>query len=107
MEGSKEVIVSSSLLGKRPPPLDWKPPKEFLLGLGEPWEPYPWDYDSDDEIKPVAVPDTSGRWRAPTSSKELDKLRESGAESDTKTNSLDCIYMASVGHIPPRKFDRG
>ena len=26
-------------------PADWKPPKEFLLGLGRPWEPDPWEYD--------------------------------------------------------------
>ena len=32
---------------------DWKPPKQFLLGLGQPWEPDPWEYGDnpeDDEL---------------------------------------------------------
>ena len=28
---------------------DWHSPKEYLLGLGEPWERYAWDYSDDSE----------------------------------------------------------
>ena len=45
------MAVSPSLLaGVKPVPEDWIPPRELLLGLGEPWEPFPWDscYDTED-----------------------------------------------------------
>ena len=29
-------------------PPDWRPPREFLFGLGEPWEPNAWDYNDDE-----------------------------------------------------------
>ena len=32
-----------------PIPKDWKPPKQFLLGWGWPWERYPWEYDDNEE----------------------------------------------------------
>jgi len=45
-EGSPAVIGSAE-----DPPEGWIPPKQFLLGLGHPWGPEPWDscYDDDDE----------------------------------------------------------
>ena len=48
MESS--VILSSILarIGKLPSK-NWVPPKEFLLGLGQPWEPDPWEYDDEAE----------------------------------------------------------
>ena len=45
------MAVSPSLLaGVKPVPEDWIPPRELLLGLGEPWEPFLWDscYDTED-----------------------------------------------------------
>ena len=45
-------VISQSLLDSiEDPPEGWIPPKQFLLGLGHPWEPEPWDscYDDDDE----------------------------------------------------------
>ena len=45
-EEGKECAVSPSLLAKLPPiPKDWRLPKQFLFGLGRPWEPDPWEYD--------------------------------------------------------------
>ena len=42
--------VSASLMGRiKPVGEDWHPPKEYLLGLGEPWERYAWDYSDDSE----------------------------------------------------------
>ena len=42
----KVCTVSPSMLAGLPPiPKDRKPPKQFLLGLQQPWEPYPWQYD--------------------------------------------------------------
>ena len=44
-------VISQSLLDSiEDPPEGWIPPKKFLLGLGHPWEPEPWDscYDDDD-----------------------------------------------------------
>jgi len=29
---------------------DWVVPKQFLLGLGCPWEPDPWEYSKADEL---------------------------------------------------------
>ena len=41
-------VVSPSLLAQfGTPPPGKKPKREFLLGLGEPFEPNPWDCDSD------------------------------------------------------------
>ena len=45
-------VISQSLLDSiEDPPEGWIPPKQFLLGLGHPWEPEQWDscYDDDDE----------------------------------------------------------
>ena len=45
-EEGKECAVSPSLLAKLPPiPKNWRPPKQFLFGLGRPREPDPWEYD--------------------------------------------------------------
>ena len=44
------MAASPSLLaGVKPVPEDWIPLRELLLGLGEPWEPFPWDpcYDTE------------------------------------------------------------
>ena len=38
-----------------PIPKDWKPPKQFLLSLGWPWEPYPWEYDDNEENNALFV----------------------------------------------------
>ena len=49
-EAKKVCAVSPSLFASLPPmPKDWKPPKEFLLRLGRPWEPDPWEYDDNPE----------------------------------------------------------
>ena len=55
------MSVSPSLLaGVKPVPEDWIPPRELLLGLGEPWEPGPWDscYDTEDVNVDLLVEDT-------------------------------------------------
>ena len=52
----QECVVSPSLLASLPPiPTDWKPPKQFLFGLGWPWEPYPWEYDDNEEDDEIFV----------------------------------------------------
>ena len=44
---AKEVIVSLSLIADVSKiPTDWVVPKQFLLGLGCPWEPDPWEYST-------------------------------------------------------------
>ena len=48
--GWQIMAVSPSLLaGVKPVLEDWIPPRELLLGMGEPWEPFPWDpcYDTE------------------------------------------------------------
>ena len=43
-------VISPSILAHCQFPSDnWIPPKEFLLGLGQPWEPDPWEYDDKDK----------------------------------------------------------
>ena len=42
--------ISPSLMGRiKPVGEDWCPPKEYFLGLGEPWERYAWDYSNNSE----------------------------------------------------------
>ena len=39
-----------ALMGRiKPVGEDWRSPKEYLLGLGESWERYAWDYSDDSE----------------------------------------------------------
>jgi len=43
-------VISPSILARcKFPPENWIPPKEFLLGIGQLWEPDPWEYDDEDE----------------------------------------------------------
>ena len=44
-------VISPSILSRigKLPSKNWVPPKEFLLGLGQPWEPDPWEYDDEAE----------------------------------------------------------
>ena len=42
--------VSPSLMGRiKPVGDDWRSPKEYLLGLGESWERYAWEYSDNSE----------------------------------------------------------
>ena len=46
------MIVSPLLIAdvsKTPP--DWVVPKQFLLGLGRPWELYPWEYSTSGDFR--------------------------------------------------------
>ena len=103
------MAVSPSLLdGLKSVPENWIPSREFLLGLGESWEPFPWDscYDTEnllaasqqyeavlqnsideenvDGFLLVASQDyeksteVSSRWAPPTDSSEISALRKSG-----------------------------
>ncbi len=44
------IAISPSLLAELTASEDWRPLNEFLLGVGEPFEPNAWEYsdDSDD-----------------------------------------------------------
>ena len=44
-------MISLSILSRigKLPSENWVPPKEFLLGLGQPWEPDPWECDDEAE----------------------------------------------------------
>lgn len=44
----KVELIDSIYLGKLPSE-NWVPPKESLLGLGQPWEPDPWECDDEAE----------------------------------------------------------
>jgi len=51
-------VISPSILARcKFPPKNWIPPKEFLLGVGQPWEPDPWDpcYDDPEEVDFIAA----------------------------------------------------
>jgi len=76
-----------------------KPKRRFLLGLGEPFEPNPWDIrfsDSEDDEKDFlmasqmvekeltqAKPLLSDRWGSPKSSAKLDLLCKDGIPKST------------------------
>ena len=92
-EGIDRHVVSPSLLAQfgTPPPRK-KPKHEFLLGLGEPFEPNPWDCDSDsindadllmasqvaEEEIPECKPQPSTWWGPPTSTIQLEKICKDG-----------------------------
>lgn len=75
-----------------------KPKCEFLLGLGEPFEPNPWDCDNDninnadllmasqvaEEEIPECKPQPSTRWGPPTSTIQLEKIRKDGIPKSTQ-----------------------
>ena len=83
-----------------------KPKCEFLLGLGEPFEPNPWDCDNDninnadllmasqvaEEEIPECKPQPSTRWGPPTSTIQL----EIDTKKHAKTNRLVIIRVDSV-----------
>ena len=73
-----------------------KPKRRFLLGLGEPFEPNPWDIsDSEDDEKDFLIASQmaekkltqskllSDRWGSPKSSAKLDLLRKDGIPKST------------------------
>ena len=80
------------------PPPGKKPKREFLLGLGKPFEQNPWDCDSasiDDaellmasqvaeEEMPERKPQQSTRWGPPTSTIQLEKIRKNGIPKNTQ-----------------------
>ena len=86
---SREV-VSPSLLAQID--TNRKPKRRFLLGLGEPFEPNPWDIsDSEDDEKDFLMasqmaeneltqskPQSSDRWGSPKTSAKLNVLHKDG-----------------------------
>ena len=80
------------------PPPGKKSKREFLLGLGEPFEPNPWDCDSasiDDaellmapqvaeEEMSECKPQQSTQWGPPTSTIQLEKIRKDGIPKSTQ-----------------------
>ena len=76
----------------------FKPKRRFLFGLGEPFEPNPWDLDSSDseedstfllasqiiEEEVSKSCERSNRWGSPKSSARLQQVREGGVPKTTK-----------------------
>ena len=90
-------VVSPSLLKMfETPKPGYKRKPEFLLGLGEPFEPNPWDLDcaeEDDTMlqasqaaeEQLSKPSTStSRWASPKSTVRLQQIREGGVPKSTK-----------------------
>ena len=51
-------VVSQSIQDNlKDPPEGRIPPKQFLLGVGQPWKPDPWDpcYDDPEEVDFIAA----------------------------------------------------
>ena len=95
------MILHSILacIGKLPSE-NWVPPKEFLLGLGQPWEPDPWECDDEaeesilvaasqhiDELvtKLDSKEESSSRWSSPKCDEKLKKIRWN-SQTDAKTD---------------------
>ena len=91
------VVVSPSLLAQIDA-TNRKPERRFLLGLGEPFEPNPWDIsDSEADEKYFLMasqmaekeltqskPQSSDRWGSPKLSAKLDLLRKDGIPKSTQ-----------------------
>ena len=88
-------------------PPDWRPPREFLFGLGEPWEPNAWDYNDDETdefmikasqlvaddgtvIAPKSEPKPS-RWGSPQSLAAIEKTRRGGVPKSTMKQTDWCL----------------
>ena len=65
---SRQPVISPSLVvGLRCPSEDWLPPKQFLLGVGQPFKTNSWRYsdNSNDELLIAAsqmLEETEGEW---------------------------------------------
>ena len=90
------VVVLQSLLAQIDA-TNCNPKRRFLLGLGEPFEPNPWNIsDSEDDETDLLMasrmaeneltqskPQLSDRWGSPKSSAKLDLLRKDGIPKST------------------------
>ena len=104
--------ITPSLLAKiKPPPEEWKPPRKFLSGLGQPWEPEPWECeDSEDEelLKdasmlledtPKAPASTlkkkvcDSRWGSPKTSSDIKSIQKAGIPSKTIQQTEWCLSV--------------
>ena len=91
-------VISPSLLKlfETPKP-GYKPRSEFLLGLGKPFEPNPWDLDcagteddtmlqasqaAEEQLSKLCT--SSSRWGSPKSMVRLQQIREGGVPKSTK-----------------------
>ena len=87
---------------------NWVPTKEFLLGLGQPWEPDPWE--GDDEAKERVLvaasqhinelvtklhsnKDSSSRWFSPKCNEKLKKNRQDGIPKQTQRQKLFEMFL--------------
>ena len=105
-------MISPSILARcKFPPKNWIPPKEFLLGVGQPWEPDPREYDDEDEnttlvaaslhmdelvAKELQSKELSSRWSSPKCDEKLQKIRQDGFP---KANQLGSVCLGAVGFI--------
>ena len=93
-------VVSPSLLRMfETPKLGYKPKPEFLLGLGEPFEPNPWDLDCAEEDDTMLQASqtvkeqlskqstSSSWWGSPKSTVRLQESREGSVPKSTKKQS--------------------
>ena len=110
------VVVSPSLLAQIDA-TNRKPKRRFLLGLGEPFKPNPWDIsDSEDDEKYFLMasqmaekeltkskPQPSDRWGSPKLSAKLDLLRKDGIRS--KQTGLSLCGLSGRA-ITPRILSR-
>ena len=94
-------MISPSILPRigKLPSKNWVPPKEFLLGLGQLWEPDPWECDDEAEqsilvaasqhidklvTKLDSKEESSSRWSSPKCDEKLKKIRQSGIPKQTQ-----------------------
>ena len=98
-----------------------RPKRRFLLGLGEPFEPNPWDIsDSEDDEKYFLMASQmaekeltqsklqpSDRWGSPKSSAKLDLLRKDGIQRALRSKRTGLSLCGLSGRaIAPRILSR-
>ena len=103
------VVVSPSLLAEIDA-TNRKPKHQFLLGMGKPFEPNPWDIsNSEDDEKDFLMaseiaekeltqskPQSSDRWGSPKSSAKLNLLHKDGIPKSAQKQMDWSLCMASV-----------
>ena len=92
----------------------YKPRPKFLLGLGEPFEPNPWDLDctedhtmlqaAEEQLSKLST--STSRWASPKSTIRLQQIREGGVPRNTKSR-LVSFCLGSVDLLPCNKSYQG
>ena len=89
----EQPSISPSLLEGIPiPPEDWIPLKPFLLGIGPPWEPYPWDPRYNDAEEETCLLKASQQVEESTAAAAVSTIVATTTNVAATTSPKSCIH---------------